>query len=130
MAVGKPKYPKHIGACIDMLYQMRAERLEAQRVTDKIKEDETALADHIINSFTKEEITGARGKIATAGIKRTAYVKVVDMDKLIEYCKKKKAWDLLQRRVSSDAFKARAEAGEVVPGVESGTTVGLSLTKI
>jgi hypothetical protein len=43
---------------------------------------------------------------------------------------RKKAYELLQKRLSATAIQERWDAGEKIPGVEVFTTVGVSLTKI
>ena len=63
------KYPKAVGACIDQLYTMRAERLAAQKEVDAMKKQEADLEEHILKQFGKAELNGAKGSVATAAIK-------------------------------------------------------------
>ena len=126
-------FPTTLGDCIDSLYKMRARRqAEAKKMEEKVealKEEEKALAAHIINTFTKTELEGARGKMAVASMKPVVYPKPVDWDKFYAYLAKTKAFDLLERRISKTAFRDRYEAKKEVPGVEAFTTNELSLTK-
>lgn len=123
------KFPKTIGACIDTLYQLRQKRGGIERQADVIKEKEGELEKHILDTFTKTDLDGARGKLAVAGIAQSTVPTVKDWDKLYAYIKKEGAFDLLQRRVSSSAYCERLDVEEVVPGVEPFTLIKLSLKK-
>lgn len=123
------KFPKTIGACIDTLYQLRQKRGGIERQADVIKEKEGELEKHILDTFTKTDLDGARGKLAVAGIAQSTVPTVKDWDKLYAYIKKEGAFDLLQRRVSSSAYRERLDVEEVVPGVEPFTLIKLSLKK-
>lgn len=128
------KYPKTIGACIDLAFEIRAERQEKSRAYDaeigEMKANEKLLEDHILNSFSKSDIDGAKGKIATAAIKRSTVGKITDWPTLCKYVKENDAWDLLYKRITNEAYNARLEVGEAVPGTEPFQKMDLSLTKI
>lgn len=123
------KFPKTIGACIDKLFSLRKERLEIERDADEVREKESELEKHILESFNKSDLEGARGKDAVAGIIQSTVPTVKDWDKLFKYVKKEDAFDLLQKRVSATAYRERMDAKEVVPGVESFIVTKLSLRK-
>ena len=122
-------HPKKLGACIDKLYELRESRLEAQRAVDEMSSKETELHKHIIDTFSKADLDGASGKLATCSINKTIVPSVVDWDVLYKFIHKTKSFDLLERRVSRAAYKERLDAEEVVPGVESFGVVKLSLRK-
>ena len=123
------KYPKTIGACIDALYQQRAERLGAQQQVDLMKKAEDELEQHILGQFDKVDLNGAKGRLATAGIKRTTTYNISDWPTYVAYVSKKKAWDMLQKRCAVQAVASRFDNGEVVPGIETFVKVSLSLNK-
>jgi hypothetical protein len=123
------KYPKTLGACIDLAYKMRSERLELDKEVEKLKEEEAALKQHIMNSFDKVNIDGARGKVATASLSPRTVAQVEDWEALQKYIKKTGAFDLLQRRVNDAAFRERLDAKKTVPGVVPFVITTLSLTK-
>jgi hypothetical protein len=127
------KFPAEIGACIDLLYATRTRRLDierkAEKATEPLKKAEKELEEHIIGSFKKSEIDGAKGKKATAGIKQATVASVKDWDEFFVYVAKTKAWDMLQKRVNNAAYRERLEAKKVVPGVEPFVATSLSVTR-
>ena len=125
----KMKYPRALGAAIDLLYTQRAARLDAQKAVDLMKEEEAKLADHILNTFTKEELNGSKGQLAVAAIKHTVTINTTDWDAFLAYCVKTKSWDMLRKQPTVAAVKARWDEGKQIPGVEPFTKIDLSLTK-
>ena len=124
------KYPKTLGGCIDMLYEQRAERLKLSKIVDEAKKQEALLEDHIINSFSKAELNGGKGDVATASIKRDTVVSLTDWDEFMKWVVQHKAYECLRKQPGSTAIKERWGAGEEVPGVESVVKISLSLTKV
>jgi hypothetical protein len=129
MAV-KP-YPKSLGACADLLFDLKTERLAADKVAAELKSRETALTDHIIEKLPKGD-AGAVGKhhkviVSTKDVPQVAPDQWEDFYK---YVSKNKAWDLVQRRLSTEAIRARLEAGKTIPGVKLFKAVVVSLTKV
>lgn len=123
------KHPKTIGECIDKLFALRKDRLKIEKAAEAVKEKETELEKHIIATFNKTDLEGARGKVAVAGISQTTVPTVKDWTKLCKYIAKEEAFDLLQKRVSTGAYRERLEQKVVVPGVESFIVTKLSLRK-
>lgn len=121
--------PKTLGGCIDMLYSLRQGRHAIEQKAEKVKKDEDVLEKHLLETFGKSDLEGARGKLAVAGVTLSTVPSVKDWDKLYAYIKKKDAFDLLQRRVSATAYRARLDEKVVVPGVESFNVVKLSVKK-
>lgn len=124
------KYPKQIGLCIDMLYEMRAERLAAQKQVDSMKKDEAALEEHILKVFGKSELNGAKGSVATAAIKTIRTANLTDWDAFVAWVAKTKSWDCLRKQPAVTAVKERWDDGKEVPGVEPFDKIDLSLTKV
>lgn len=128
------KFPSKLGECIDVAYTLRAKRLEYQREVEaklaEFKAAEQAIEDHIINKFSKSEIEGAKGKLASASITRAVYPKVTDWDKVWAYIAKTKQFDLMERRMAKVAYRERYEAGVQIPGTEPFEKMDLSLTKV
>lgn len=124
------KFPKALGACADLVYSLRQERLAAQKVVDALEEKEKALREHIINTLPKSEATGAAGKLARVTVVTKDVPQVKDWEKFYAYVKRHNAWDLMQRRLATAAVTERWEAGKEVPGVEAFQAVTLSINKL
>lgn len=124
------KYPKSVGACVDLLYQRRAERLAVQARVEELKADEADLERHIFNTFGKQELRGAKGTVASASIKEENVPTMEDWEAFRAWVVKTKSWDLLQKRLSSTAVRERWNAGKEVPGVGVFHKMSLSLTKV
>jgi hypothetical protein len=127
------KFPSKIGACIDLAYTLRAERLEYQREVEakleKLKDAEKAINDHIVNTFQKSDINGAKGAICSASLNPFTKASAKDWPAIWAFIAKNKAWDLLEKRIANKAFCERLEAGQTIPGIERFDGVKLSLTK-
>lgn len=123
------KFPATIGACIDALYVLRAKRLAGQKEVDKVKAEEAQYEEHILNNFTKTDLRGAKGDIATAAVKSATVYNIDDFDAYFSWVEANDARDCVQKRLSQTAIAARFDNGETVPGVSSFTKISLSLTK-
>lgn len=123
------KWPKTLGALADKLYTLREERLAQQRAVAVLEDEEKALALHILDTFPKQELEGARGKVGKVNRQTKIVPKLSDPDKFYAHLKKTGEFDLLQRRLHEAAFVARWDAGKVIPGTEKFTVVSLSISK-
>jgi hypothetical protein len=124
-----PTFPKTIGASIDLLYTLRATRIEKERLIEAEKATESALKEHIMANFAATELDGAKGKLATASIKETTNANIVDWEKYLKWMLKKKDYALVQKRVGITALREHWDNGETVDGVEQIVVKELSLTK-
>jgi hypothetical protein len=125
-----PKVPKEVGAAVDMLMTLRAERRRLQAEVDLKKEDEDYVEEQIFTLFDKAKLEGARGRLAQASIKRSDVPTLEDWDRFAAHVVKEKALDLLQRRLSVEACRDRWSRKEAVPGVGVFTKISLSLTAL
>lgn len=121
------KFPKSMAACADLLYDLRQERLAADKIAAAKKADEQALIDHIINSLPKDS-GGAVGKHHKIETYNDEKLVVKDWDKLYGYIKKFGKFELLQRRLGETACQELLDDGKKVPGVEKFVVVKVSLT--
>jgi hypothetical protein len=95
---------------------------QKKKILDDLKEKMLSkMADAGTSTFK-----GAKG---TLSMKEAKVPAVDDWNELYKLIHKKKAFDLLQRRVSTTAWRDRLEAGEKVPGVSSFTKFSLRITK-
>lgn len=124
------KFPKSMALCADRYYELKAERSALQKVVDTIEEEEKAIKAWIIDNLPKSNATGAAGKIARATIVEKEIPQVEDWPAFYAYVAKTKSWDLMQKRLSDAAIKARFEDGKAVPGVKFFKTKSVSLNKV
>ena len=126
------KLPKKLAVCVDDLVVTRDARLALQKEIDNLQKIETQLKDHLINNLSKEDATGIAGKLARVTIvtKVVPQVNSEDWDTFYAYVGKTKSWDMLQKRLSDTAIKARWDAKKEVPGVSRFTAVTVSINKV
>lgn len=124
-----PKFPKSLGACIDKLYVLRAKRLAAQKKIDAMSAIEQAYENHILQTFTKTDLAGAKGKMATAGVKTQTVYSIKSWEDFTTYVAKTGQWDLMRKQAGATACRERFEQGEEIPGIEPIAKISLSLTK-
>lgn len=121
--------PQTIGGCIDALYKARAERLALSKKVDEAKAVEAMFEDHILNTFNKSDLEGAKGELATASIKRSTVYQLEDWPTFIAYVSEQKAWELLRKQPGSTACKEHFENGQPIPGIKPYQKIDLSITK-
>jgi GTP-binding protein EngB required for normal cell division len=125
-------YPKSMGACADLLFDMKAKRLDLDKAAAAAKAEETALINHIIDKLDKES-SGAAGKHHRVQVITKQKPQVKDWAAFYAYVKKNDAFDLLQRRIGEQAVMDRLEDPKNrkgLPGVEMFQAVTVSLTKV
>lgn len=122
--------PKTLGPCIDMLVQARAARKELEAEAESVKQQQKRIEDHIINTFEKQKINGARGKLGSVTLKEKDVPHIEDYEAFCEYVKKNDAWDLFTKRAHETASQARWDAGEEIDGLVKFHKVDLSLTEV
>lgn len=126
------KFPATIGACVDKLFALDQTIDHIQKKADRelkpLKDEYAALEEHLIQTIPKEKLNGAVGKKATVQLDHPEFPNVKNWPKLYAYIVKNKAWDLLQKRVSSTACRERWSAKKVIPGVEVFRDTKLKLT--
>lgn len=125
-SASKATNPK-LGAEIDALFKLRQKSDAAEAKAKAAKKVLTDAMDALLEKFDKNDLNGARGKLASVSVVKTENFNIVDQDTFGKYVLKNKALDLLQRRVSVTAVRERMEAGKKVPGLETFTKVSLRL---
>ena len=121
---------KKLGTKIDQLYRLKLKMEEAQRAAKKLEDKYNEEKEVMLNTISKEELGGTTGKLARISVVKSVVPTVEDWNDLYKYIYRNKAWDMLQRRVSSKAYKERLDAGKKVPGVKSFTKVSLRVNKL
>lgn len=123
------KVPKTLGACADLLHDVREERYRLQKLVAAQEAKETVLEEHIIRTLSDTE-GGAIGLRYKAVKERKTKPVVKDWPAFWTYVFRNKASEFLQRRISDGAIQERWDAGKKIPGVETFTYIKLSLTKV
>lgn len=123
-------FPKTPGACVDLFYSLRSERIELERKAENLKKTQDQLEEHIFNLFKKSDLEGCKGKAAVAAITRTVVPQVEDWEPFYGYILKTKQLDLLERRPSRTACRERWDNNVEIPGVKQFEKIGLSVTKV
>lgn len=124
------KVPRSLGGCADRLMLLRDLKKTAAAAVARIAEEESLIKNHLIETLPKSDAIGVAGKIARVTITAKVQPTVKDWDKFFAYVHKKKAYDLLQRRVSGTAVQDRWDNGLELPGVEKFNVVGVSVVKV
>ncbi len=119
----KIKLPKSLGGIVDLLYKTRMERKKIEGEAGKKKDIEVFISNYLLKEYGKENLKGAKGRKASASIKKRDIATVENFDFLIKHIKKTNDYDLLQRRVNEKAVKERWAAGKRVPGVGKFTSI-------
>jgi hypothetical protein len=131
--MARNNFPKTLGACVDLVYQMEQARLAKQREYEadlkRLSAAQQALEDHIIGKFSKQEIDGAKGDIASVSLVETPTPTNVDWPKVWAYIRKHNAFDLLEKRIGRVAWRLRLGTKNEVPGIEVFMKKSLSLRK-
>lgn len=118
-----------IGAKIDALYALREMRLGIERKVKELKEEEVKARNDIFDLLATMGLTKASGAVATCGIKVSNVPLVEDWDLLWDHIRASGEFDLVQKRISVTAWRARFEDGVTIPGVSKVEDVDISLTK-
>ena len=124
-----PVLPKTIAGCIDAALKARAARKALQAEMDALESEEKRLKDHLINTFSKQDIDGARGKLGSAAIVHKDVPKVTDKAEFGKWMAAHDAWDCLYGRATEEACAERWADKIEIPGVEKFHTVSVRLTE-
>lgn len=127
--VGSP-LPASIGLCADAYHEVRELRLAMQKQVDDVQRREAEIREHIINTLSKSDDTGAAGLRYRAQIKMKVSYKAADWEKVWGFVQKTGRFDILQKRLGETAVADTYAAGETIPGVERVNVPELSVTKI
>lgn len=123
------KFPKKLGHCLEQLanIQHAVEKLQAELAP--WVEREALMREHLLVSFNKAELNGARGHGLVCAISKSTVPNLKDWKKFLRYAMKPGNDDLLQRSVNTPAWRERSNAEKAVPGVEPFNRVVLRVSK-
>lgn len=127
---GKFKIPKSLAECADLAYLLRERRLEIQRSTKEIDEQEKLVKEYLIQNLPKSQASGVSGKVANAKIEKKTVPTITDKKKFLAYVKKTGDFDLITSSMNAKAVEERWDNKKKVPGVGEFEVIKVSLTKV
>jgi len=129
-AVGAP-LPASPGRCADLYHEVRELRLAMDKEVEVVRKREAEIREHLINTLSKGEDTGASGLRYRAQIVVKRTFKVSDWGVLHSWIKKNDRFDMLQKRIADKAVADWVdEEKRVLPGTEVINVPEVSITKI
>ncbi len=122
------KTKQTVGQAIDGLWRQREKVRKADIKLSELKTLFQEMETELKAEFSDAQIDSARGQRATASISRKVVPAIEDWGKLRTWILRNKAIDMLQKRVSTGAWRERVEAtGRGIPGVDAFTKVTINL---
>lgn len=139
MEVGGPM-PPSIGRCADLYHDIRDLRLAMDKEVSAIKARETEVKNHIIDSLSVSDDTGAAGlKFRAQLTTKSKPILSSASDDLpsggwgvfCSWVRKNDRFDMLQKRLADKAvLDFYEEDGRLPPGIEKMTVKDVSITKV
>lgn len=116
----------------DLLFTIKnGELAELRKVFQEMETFVSKLSAWFIQELTATEgQTGISGKVGRVEIKKKELNGVDNWEDFWEYVRKKKAYDLVQRRLSDKAVADRLEQGITIPGVYTFEKNTVSITGV
>lgn len=118
----------HLPDVVNAYIAMRAQRLQADKVAASLKEQEELLKEHLIVSFRSQGVSALGGKAGTVKMKITEEPNPENWTQIYEYIKEHDAFELLHKRLGSEAVKELWAEGIEVPGVGKREVAKLSVS--
>lgn len=119
-----------IGDLIDKLYRQDKEIDDIEATLREAKSVRENIQEKLLESFGTDKLSGAKGKLAMAIVKKTPHPSIKHYPKFLKYVIANKAWDLFQKRVTSTAYFDRIEQGAEIPGIEIYNSTRVSVQRI
>ncbi len=101
-------------------------RKDAEAVVSELADQERKMREDVLGLMGTNKTVGNE-KLTVTKTQSTVY-KIEDWEAVFAYAKRKGNDDIVQRRVSTEAIKARFERGVEVPGVEAIKVESLRVT--
>lgn len=119
-----------IGERIDALYDARERRLEVQRELNRLKACEDEAEQVVIKLLQDVGLTKGSGTHASVSLKTKLVAKVdpEHWNDVFAQIAKRKAWDLLYKRISNEAYRERL--AEPFDYISTSSVLDLSLTAL
>ena len=120
-----------LAAITDEWWAMREKRLAADKIAADLKAKEAALEKYLLENIPASGATGISASSVAVEVKEDEVPSVGKdgWNSFFAYVSRYKAYDLLQRRLSTKAVMERLEDGKSIPGVELVPVRKLSYTR-
>lgn len=122
--------PDSPGRCADLFKEVEALYRDMKSETDAVGDRMGEIKEHLIQTLSKSDDTGAAGLKYRVQVKSDAKPSAKDWDLIYKYIAEKDRFDLLQRRLSDRAVMDILDQEGKMPGVERVHVPKLSITKI
>lgn len=124
------KIPEAVGRRADLYKEVEELYREMKAEVDEVYARLGEIRESIISDLSKSDDTGAAGLRYRVQVKTDTKPKVNDWDAVYEFIRKKKRFDLLQKRLSERAVMDILEQEGSMAGIERIHLPKLSITKI
>lgn len=128
--VQTPISAEQLGVIADRYNEKRKERLAADKVANKLKEEENYWKSTLVHEMRDQSLSTIGGQTASVELKSDDVPHVEDWQKFYDYIRENGAFELLERRPAAVAIKERWEAGELIPGVTQFPVYKLGLHQV
>ena len=105
---------KELGMLARLKVKLEKEEAKYREVKSEYEDQRTK----VLGLMNKEHVESIKTNKGIASIYTTTTVELTDPNKFFNYVARNRAFDLLQRRINTKAWKERIEAGKRVPGTE------------
>lgn len=116
-AVLQQKQPQNVGAMMDRLFQIRNEKRGLEEQIKALNQEWESLEGALLMAMDEQGSTRVANHQGTAILSETIVPQVDDWESFIGWAKDNDALHMVQRRVSSPAYRELVESGQVVPGL-------------
>lgn len=97
---------------------LREQRLAAEKVAARLKDQENAYKSFMLEAFKQQKLEGMLIGGRMTGLTTKPVATVADKEKFLAYVKETGHLELLQFRLATGAVDERTENGVEVPGIE------------
>ncbi len=123
------KTSKAMANLADRWFNQREQRLAKEKEAQNLKAKEVELRELLISSLVSSKATGIGGKKVVVKLKNKEKPIVQDWDVVRKFIIDNNAWDILQKRLSDVAVRARQEEDVTIPGIDKYEFVDLSYSR-
>ena len=119
-----------VGTYIKLRRKKEALEDQVKADVDAIKASMGKIEAWLMEKADADGVTSFKTTAGTAFVTTTDFANVADWDAVLTFIKSHDAFDMLEKRVSKSAVRAYMdESGDVPPGINYGTKIGINVRK-